>query len=65
MTLAVLKHGGQWDFLAKMFSLKGPTFERMIMKFIDIISYPVFEQYVDFQGKKWKMELMSRKNIIF
>ena len=65
MTLAVLKQGGQWDYLAKMFSLKGPTFERMIMKFIDIISYPVFEHYVEYQGKKWKMELMSRKKIGF
>ena len=65
MTLAVLKHGGQWDFLAKMFRLEGPTFERMIMKFIYIISYPVFEHYVEYQGQKWKIKLMSRKKIGF
>ena len=48
-----------------MFCLKGPTFERMIMKFIDIISYPVFEHYVEYQGKKWKMAYMAGKNIGF
>ena len=65
MTFAVLKHGGQWDFLAKMFTLKGPTFERMIMKFTDIISYPVYEHYVEYQSKKWKMAFMAGKNVGF
>lgn len=26
MTFVVLKHGGQWDFLGRMFNIKGPTF---------------------------------------
>ena len=35
----------------------------MIMKFIDTVVYPVSEHYVEYEGKKSKMELMSRKNI--
>ena len=61
----MLKHEGQWEFLAKMFSLKGLTFERMITRFIDIISYPVFEHYVEYEGKKWKMAFMACKKIGF
>ena len=65
MTLAVLKTGRQWDFLAKTFSLKGPTFERMALKFRDIISDPVFEHYVEYKCKNWNIELMSGKKIGF
>ena len=31
MTLRVLKHGGHWDFMARTFGMKGPTFERLIV----------------------------------
>jgi len=30
MLLTVLKHAGKWDFLAKMFNMKAPTFEKLI-----------------------------------
>ena len=32
MTCVTMKHGGTWDFLARMFRLKGPTFQRMVCK---------------------------------
>lgn len=65
MTLAVLKHGWQWDFMAQMFSLKGPSIERMKMKFIDIVSLLVYENYVELQAKKWKMAYIEEKNVGF
>ena len=34
MTLVVLKHGGLWDFLDKMFRIKEPTFVRLITGFM-------------------------------
>lgn len=30
MALAVMKHGGHWEFLGRMFKIKGQTFEKMI-----------------------------------
>ena len=33
MLMTVLKHGGQWDLLGRIFNIKGPTFERMITRF--------------------------------
>ena len=64
MTLCVMKHGGQWDFLAKTFGLKGPSFERLIMKFIEIISLPVYQHYVEAQAGKCTMDKLyeSRRN---
>lgn len=32
MSLSVVKHGGQWDFLVCTFNVTGPNFERVIMK---------------------------------
>lgn len=50
MSMTRLKHEGQWDFLALMFRLKGPTFDRIIVGFIKIISrrpYEIFAVSVD------------------
>ena len=52
MTLAVLKHGGNWDFLARMFGLSASSFERLVMKFVHLISEAVYESYVDYQARK-------------
>ena len=35
------------------------------MKFVDIISYPVFHHYVEYKGKKWKMAVMESKKVGF
>ena len=59
MTLCVMKHGGQWDFLAKMFGLKGPSFEKLIMKIIGSISLPVYKHYVEAQARKRTMDKLS------
>ena len=34
--LAVLNNGVQWDFQEKMFGIKVKTFERMVIKFIQM-----------------------------
>lgn len=46
MILTVLKHGGQWEIIAKVFSLKGPSFERMMTKFIDLLYESLYEALV-------------------
>ncbi|DAZ98743.1 TPA: hypothetical protein N0F65_003799 [Lagenidium giganteum] len=43
MVVVVLKVGGTWDALAAMFKMKGPTFEKMIMKFMVILEPIVYE----------------------
>lgn len=37
-TLTMLKHGGSWDFLATMFRMKGPNFERLVISMVEVIS---------------------------
>ena len=34
----MLKHVGQWDVLGRLFKFKGPTFERMITKYVLLVS---------------------------
>ena len=65
MTLCVVKHEGQWDFHAKMFGLKGPSFEKLIMKFVDLLWLPVYEQYVEHQATKWTMTAVSDVGRLF
>ena len=43
MTLCVLKHGGQWECLVKMFGLKGLSLEKLTTKFVNILWLPVYE----------------------
>jgi len=46
MTLCALKNGGAWDFLANMFNITGPSFERMIVCYLDIIEPFLYETFV-------------------
>ena len=55
MLLTVLKHGGNWDFLAQMFKVKGPTFEKIICRFMNIVWEVLYELTVEQAGKQWKM----------
>ena len=50
--LAVLKHGGTWDFLARMFGQKTSAFERIVLRFIHFLSEAVYEHYVTNQTKR-------------
>ena len=56
MVLAVLKHGGTWEFLARMFGQKTSAFERMVLRFIKLLSEPLYEHYVSNQTTKWSMK---------
>jgi len=46
MLLSVLKHAGSWDFLAKMFQIKGPTFEKLISGFHSTAADTMYELFV-------------------
>lgn len=46
MLLAVCKHGGQWDYLGRMFKIEGPTFEKPITKSLKVIADEFYEGYV-------------------
>ena len=50
MTLTVLSHAGNWDFLGRMLKVKGSTFERMIMSFVDLVWERLYEEVVS----KWE-----------
>ena len=65
MALSVLKHGGAWDFLARMFGQKTSAFERMIVRFIQMLSEPVYEQYVTYQTKRWSMKMLQNNKTLF
>lgn len=38
MILVTCKQGGAWDWIGRMFNIKGPTFQKMITRFIDMLA---------------------------
>ena len=62
MTLTFLKHASQWDHAARMFNMKGPTFERPIMKFILIPSEFVYEAFLKNGVVDWSMAAMLARD---
>jgi len=56
MLLTTMKHAGSWDALGQMFAIRGPTFERVIIKFLNIISPHLYEKFVESVQAKytWK-----------
>lgn len=65
MTLATMKHGGTWDWLGKMFNIKGPTFERLITKFIEQVSDHLYDLFVEKWGQDLTMTKMIRRDQTF
>ncbi|PXF40012.1 hypothetical protein BWQ96_10280 [Gracilariopsis chorda] len=51
--------------MAKMFNLKGPTFENMIMSFVKVVSEYNYERLVEDLTKKYNVELLNEKKKIF
>ena len=43
MLMTVLKHGGQWDIVVRVFKIKGLTYERMIARFASLISPELYK----------------------
>lgn len=48
-----------------MFNFKGSALERMMMKFVDMNSIPVYEHNLGFQAKKLKMPYMKGSSVTF
>lgn len=55
MLLCTLKHAGNWDFNGKMFDIKGPTFECMILRFADRVCKTINSFAVQKYEKKYTM----------
>ena len=45
--------------------MEGATFERIILKFVAIISGPIYENYVSHQARRWSMKKMVHTNALF
>lgn len=65
MSLAVLKHGGSWDVLAKVFEMKTPTFERLICGFIKAVSKELVELFVSPVSRAYSMECLQEHKTTF
>lgn len=65
ITFCVLKHGGHWDVLSRMFKLKAPTFERLVSKFIQIISSFLYKEFVTNASKEYNMSTLNQRKQLF
>lgn len=65
MTLVVLKHGGLWDELARGFNMKGPTFERLITRYVVLISDYMYNLHVRHCAAYYTMKRLKRNNLQF
>lgn len=65
MTLTVLKNGGSWDFLAAIFKLKAPTFQRMITRFVYCAGPIIYDMYVKDHARTYTMEKLREDNVSF
>lgn len=61
MLLTVCKHGGAWDFLGRMFNTKGPTFERLMVKFLDVMFAAAGKAYIGRLNEHYSMRRMLEK----
>ena len=61
----MLKHGGQLDMLARVFDMKGPTFEQLVTRFVQLISQFVFACFVEKVGELRKMADLQKSQQTF
>ena len=65
MLLMVAKHGGKWDFLALMFKAKAPTFERMVILLLELVSEVLYVRFVVRMQEKYSMLCLLEKHTLF
>lgn len=65
MSLVILKHGEQRDWLARMFIIKAPTFKRMITKFMDILVDSIYEIYLESWAEERSLQKLIRHSPTF
>ena len=65
MVLVTAKNGGTWDFLARIFHIKAPTFERLVTKFVSIFSEPLFDKCVLEPHVHYTMSKLSQSKKLF
>ena len=65
LLLCTLKHAGNWDFNGKMFDIKGPTFERMILGFADRICDTLYSLAVEKYEKNYTMGRLVKDGTTF
>ena len=63
--LTELKHGRQWDYLRRLFGVSGPTFERTVMTFIDVVNEELYESLVLNLGESWTIMRMIQMHQTF
>ena len=59
MVLTVLKHGNNWDLVGRIFKIKEPTFGRLVMKFVHLISERFYHQFVFQTGEHHSMTVLE------
>ena len=65
MLFTVLKHGGNCHLLRRIFRIKGPTFERLLMNFIRLTSEEFYRQFVFQTGEHRSMTVLEEKDKTF
>ncbi|KAE9037568.1 hypothetical protein PR002_g6499 [Phytophthora rubi] len=65
MTLASLKHCGDWATVAGNFHIQPPTFEKMVLGFLDILSPLINGMYVEDLAKTESMEKLTLSGSAF
>ncbi len=65
MLLVVIKFGGQWDALGRLFKINGPTFERMMTRLCSLISTKIYDTLVIDHTKSFNMTWFQDKKAEF
>lgn len=59
------KHGGQWNFVGRMFRINRPTLERAIMCMVEIIDKDTYEHIVEQTNDKYNMKKLNEVGNLF
>ena len=63
MTLTAMKHASNWDMIANLCGKKGLTFERLVMRFVIIISPRFYKVLVESNDELYPMSrIIDEKN---
>lgn len=60
-----MKNVRAWDFLERMFHMRGPTFERMEMNLIYVATSLLYDRVVNDYQRKYSMPRLVKANTRF
>lgn len=62
MKFALVKNGGTWECLDSKLAMRGPAFERLVLRFLGIVADEIYRLYVERNDQSFTIAALMERS---